>query len=140
MLGRDVMSVAGRDAVGLARAELDVTNAPAVREALAGAEVVINCAAYTDVDGAEADPATAHAVNATGARNVAEAAGRVIYVSTDYVFDGSKREPYLESDPTGPLSEYGRSKLDGEHATLTASPHSLIVRTSSASRPPRSTV
>jgi dTDP-4-dehydrorhamnose reductase len=54
----------------------------------------------------------------------------VIYVSTDYVFDGAKPVPYVESDATGPLSEYGRSKLDGERATLTASPHSLVVRTS----------
>ena len=130
MLGQDVLRAAGADAVGLTRADLDVTDAPAVREALAGAGVVINCAAYTDVDGAESDPAAAHAVNVEGARNVAEAAARVIYVSSDYVFDGSKPEPYLESDATGPLSEYGRSKLAGERATLTAGPHNLVVRSS----------
>ena len=130
MLGQDVVRAAGADAVGLAHADLDVTDVSAVRGALAGADLVINCAAYTNVDGAEADPATAAAVNARGARNVAEAAARVIYVSTDYVFDGSKPDAYVESDPTGPLSEYGRSKLEGERATLTASPHSLIVRTS----------
>jgi dTDP-4-dehydrorhamnose reductase len=130
MLGQDVLRAAGADAVALTRADLDVTDSPAVREALAGAEVVINCAAYTDVDGAETDPGAAHAVNADGARNVAEAAARVIYVSTDYVFDGSKTGPYVESDATGPLSEYGRSKLAGERETLTASPHSLVVRSS----------
>jgi dTDP-4-dehydrorhamnose reductase len=130
MLGQDVVRAAGGDAVALTHSDLDVTDAPAVRDALAGAEVVVNCAAYTDVDGAETDPATARAVNAAGARNVAEAAARVIYVSTDYVFDGSKSGPYVESDPTGPLAEYGRSKLEGERATLTASPHSLVVRTS----------
>ena len=130
MLGRDVVRAAGPDAVGFTHAELDVTDAAAVREALTDAELVINCAAFTDVDGAETDPATAHAVNAQGAQNVAEAASRVIYVSTDYVFDGSKAEPYVESDPVNPLSEYGRSKLAGERATLTASPHSLVVRTS----------
>jgi dTDP-4-dehydrorhamnose reductase len=129
MLGQDVLRAAGADAVGLAHSDLDVTDAPAVREALAGAEMVINCAAYTNVDGAEADTDAAQAVNAEGARNVAEAAARVIYVSTDYVFDGSKPEPYVESDPVNPLSAYGRSKLAGERATLTASPHSLIVRT-----------
>jgi dTDP-4-dehydrorhamnose reductase len=129
MLGRDVLRAAGADAVGLTRAELDVTDAPAVREALAGA-TVINCAAFTDVDGAERDPAAAHAVNAHGARNVAQAAAQVIYVSTDYVFDGLKAGPYVESDPVNPLSAYGRSKLGGERETLTASPHSLIVRTS----------
>src|SRR5918999_6337934 len=100
MLGQDVMRAAGADALGFSHADLDVTDAAAVRDALAGA-TVINCAAYTDVDDAEADPAAAHAVNAQGAHNVAEAAARVIYVSTDYVFDGSKREPYVESDATG---------------------------------------
>jgi dTDP-4-dehydrorhamnose reductase len=129
MLGQDVMRAAGAGAVGLTRAELDVTDASAVREALAGS-VVVNCAGYTDVDGAEADPERAHEVNAGGARNVAEVAARVIYISTDYVFDGSKAGPYLESDPVNPLSAYGRSKLAGERATLTASPHSLVVRTS----------
>ena len=130
MLGQDVMRVAGSDAVGFTRAELDVTDAAAVRESLADAELVINCAAYTDVDGAEGDPAAAHAVNAQGAHNVAAVAPRVIYVSTDYVFDGSKTGPYVESDPVNPLSAYGRSKLEGERATLTAGPHNLVVRTS----------
>jgi dTDP-4-dehydrorhamnose reductase len=129
MLGQDVVRAAGDRGVGLPRAELDVTDAAAVTEALRGA-TVINCAAYTDVDGAEADTDTALAVNERGARNVAEAAARVIYVSTDYVFDGSKPTAYVESDPVNPLSAYGRSKLAGERATLTASPHSLIVRTS----------
>jgi dTDP-4-dehydrorhamnose reductase len=82
------------------------------------------------VDGAEAHADAALAVNERGARNVAEAAARAIYVSTDYVFDGTKEGAYVESDHVNPLSEYGRSKLAGERATLTASPHSLIVRTS----------
>jgi dTDP-4-dehydrorhamnose reductase len=129
MLGQDVVRAAGGDAVGLAQADLDVTDRAAVADALSGA-TVINCAGYTDVDGAEADPAAAHAVNAQGARYVAEAAARVIYISTDYVFDGAKAGPYVESDETSPLSEYGRSKLEGERATLTASPQSLVVRTS----------
>jgi dTDP-4-dehydrorhamnose reductase len=131
MLGQDVMRAAGSGAVGLAHADLDVTDAAAVRDALGGADVVINCAAYTDVDGAESDPETANAVNSDGARNVAEAVGgRVIYVSTDYVFDGGKSGPYVESDPTAPLQEYGRSKLAGERATLDANPHTLVVRSS----------
>jgi dTDP-4-dehydrorhamnose reductase len=113
--------------VGLTHAELDVTDAAAVTEALSGA-TVINCAAYTNVDGAESDSEAAHAVNADGARNVAEAAARVVYVSTDYVFDGSKREPYVESDPTGPLQEYGHSKLAGERATAAANEDHLVVR------------
>jgi len=128
MLGQDVMRAAGGRALGFTWAELDVTDRAAVADALGGA-TVINCAGYTNVDGSEAEPDTAHAVNAEGARNVAEAAARVLYVSTDYVFDGTKAGPYVESDPVNPLSAYGRSKLAGERATLTASPQSLIVRT-----------
>ena len=129
MLGQDIVRAAGGAAVALTHADLDVTDAGAAREALAGA-TVINCAAYTDVDGAEGDPETAHAVNAEGARNVAEAAERVLYVSTDYVFDGTTSEPYVESDTPAPVQEYGRSKLAGEHATAAANPNHLIVRSS----------
>jgi dTDP-4-dehydrorhamnose reductase len=128
MLGQDVVRASG--GLGLGRAELDVTDAAAVREALAGFDLVVNCAAFTDVDGAEGDPEAALLVNRDGARNVAEAAARVLYVSTDYVFDGAKREPYVESDPTGPLSAYGRSKLEGERATAAANPRHFIVRSS----------
>jgi dTDP-4-dehydrorhamnose reductase len=129
MLGQDVVRVAGNDAAPLTRAELDVTDADAVREVLTGS-TVINCAAYTDVDGAESDPELAHAVNAVGADNVAQAAERVLYVSTDYVFDGKKREPYVESDPIEPLSVYGASKAAGESATAEANTNHLIVRSS----------
>jgi dTDP-4-dehydrorhamnose reductase len=130
MLGRDVAAAAGGDVLALSRQDLDVTDAVAVREALAGAEVAINCAAYTDVDGAESEPERAIRVNRDGARNVAEAAERVLYVSTDYVFDGTKGAPYLESDPTGPLQSYGRSKLAGEQATAEANPRHFVVRSS----------
>ena len=92
--------------------------------------LVINCAAWTDVDGAEEHPAEALRVNRDGAGNVAEAAGAVAYLSTDYVFDGRRRTPYLESDPTGPLSSYGSSKLAGEHATAAANKRHFIVRSS----------
>ena len=129
MLGQDVVRAAGADAVALTRAELDVTDAEAVRDALRGA-TVINCAAYTDVDGAESDAEAARAVNETGARNVAAAAERIVHVSTDYVFDGRKRTPYLESDVTGPLQEYGRSKLAGELAVAEANARHAIVRSS----------
>jgi len=124
-----VLRAAGGRGAGLTHAELDVTDAAAVTVALAGA-TVINCAAYTDVDGAESDSEAAHAVNADGARKVAEAAARVVYVSTDYVFDGSKGKPYVESDPTGPLQEYGHSKLAGERATAAANEDHLVVRSS----------
>jgi len=92
----------------------------------ASPEVAINLAAYTNVDGAESDVVGAHAVNASGAGNVARAAAAVgawtIHVSTDYVFDGSKRTPYVESDDTGPQSVYGASKLAGEVAIKQAAP------------------
>jgi dTDP-4-dehydrorhamnose reductase len=128
MLGQDVVRAAS--AVGFTRAELDVTDAAAVRDALGPDDVVVNCAAWTDVDGAEQHEDEALRINRDGARNVAEAAGAVVYVSTDYVFDGTKREPYVESDPVNPLSAYGRTKLAGERATVEANPRHYIVRTS----------
>lgn len=118
------------------RTALDVTDAHAVWEVLSGArpDVVIHCAAYTAVDRAEIEPAVARLVNRDGARNVAQAAAEVgavpVYVSTDYVFDGAKRTPYLPDDPTGPLSVYGATKLEGERATAEAAPEHLVVRTS----------
>jgi dTDP-4-dehydrorhamnose reductase len=130
MLGQDVVRAAGDGVVALSHADLDVTDADAVREALDGAETVINCAAWTEVDGAEEHPQEALAVNRDGGRNVAEAAERVLYVSTDYVFDGAKRAPYVESDPTAPLQSYGRSKLAGELATAEANRRHFIVRSS----------
>lgn len=139
MLGRDVVAAAARgnhEVVALARADLDVTDAASVAERVAAEspEAVLNLAAWTDVDGAESDPAGAAAVNVEGARNVAAAAAaagaRVLFVSTDYVFDGEGSEPWVESDATNPLSEYGRSKLGGEQATLEASNQAFVVRSS----------
>ena len=137
MLGIDLRAAAqaaSHDAVGLARAELDITDAAAVGQAVSAAEpeVVINCAAYTNVDGAESDSVSAFAVNGTGAGNVARAAREagawVVQVSTDYVFDGARRRPYVESDPTGPASVYGASKLAGEVAVAQAAPdaHTIV--------------
>ncbi|MEA2403992.1 MAG: dTDP-4-dehydrorhamnose reductase [Thermoleophilaceae bacterium] len=139
MLGTDVLravEAAGHEPVPATRDELDVTDAQEVESVVAieRPEAVSNCAAFTDVDGAEADPEGALAVNADGARNVAAAAAAVgaavVYPSTDYVFDGEKREPYLESDATGPRSCYGESKLRGEHDTADANPRHHVVRTS----------
>jgi dTDP-4-dehydrorhamnose reductase len=97
--------------------------------------VVVNCAAWTDVDGAESAPHAATTVNGDGAGNVARAGTRAgawtIQISSDYVFDGEKREPYVESDATSPLSAYGRSKLAGEEAVAREAPDShTIVRSS----------
>jgi dTDP-4-dehydrorhamnose reductase len=91
------------------REQLDVT-APLTLEA----DLVLHAAAWTDVDGAEADPAGAVAVNVGGTRNAVALGAPVVYFSTDYVFDGSKGEPYVESDVPQPLSVYGRTKLEGE--------------------------
>ena len=77
-------------------------------------ELVLHAAAWTDVDGAESDPGEAHAVNVLGTRNVVALGAPVVYYSTDYVFDGAKRDPYVESDETGPVSVYGQTKLAGE--------------------------
>jgi dTDP-4-dehydrorhamnose reductase len=128
MLGQDVVRAAS--AVGYSRAELDVTDAAAVREAIGPDDLVVNCAAWTDVDGAEEHEDEALRINRDGARNVAEAAGAVVYVSTDYVFDGTKRAPYVESDPVNPMTAYGRTKLEGERATAAANPRHFIARTS----------
>ncbi len=137
MLGRDLMLAAGNaghDVVGFGRAELDVTDASQVsrRVGMERPDVVINSAAWTDVDGAEEAEEAAFAVNGTGAGNVAAAAAEVgasvVYVSTDYVFDGTKSEPYVESDQPAPLSAYGRTKLAGEEATAAANKRHFVVR------------
>jgi dTDP-4-dehydrorhamnose reductase len=139
MLGRDVVEALrqrGHDVVGLTRQELDVTDGPGVDAAVSAIEpeAVVNCAAWTDVDGAESRERDAMAVNDTGAGLLAVAAGtvgaKVVYPSTDYVFDGAKREPYVESDHAHPISAYGRSKLAGETAVAVANSRHLIVRTS----------
>jgi len=139
MLGQDVVRAAteaGHVPIGLTRAELDVRDAAAVTERL-GAErphAVVNCAAFTNVDGAEDDLRSAAAVNANAAGHVAAAAARtdatVVYPSTDYVFDGLAGTPYVESSPTRPESVYGQTKLAGEHETAAANPRHQIVRTS----------
>jgi dTDP-4-dehydrorhamnose reductase len=129
MLGQDVARITP-EAVAFTRAQLDVTDREAVQRAIGRDDTVINCAAWTDVDGAEEHEDEAMRVNRDGARNLAEAAGVVVYVSTDYVFDGGKREPYLPSDPVNPMTAYGRTKLAGECATAEANPRHHIVRTS----------
>jgi dTDP-4-dehydrorhamnose reductase len=137
MLGRDVASAgaaAGHELSALARSELDVTDSAAVEAAVREArpDAVVNCAAWTDVDGAETESEAAFAVNGPGAGNVARAAAAAgawtVHVSTDYVFSGEKRSPYLESDPTGPGSEYGRGKLAGELEVAGAAPggHTIV--------------
>ncbi len=139
MLGQDVCAsaaAAGHELMACAHDSLDITDADAVNRAVGQLrpDAVINCAAYTDVDGAESASEQAQLVNGRGAGNAAAAADAAgawtVHVSSDYVFDGRSRQPYVESDPVGPQSAYGRSKLAGEIAVAAASPEAhTIVRT-----------
>ena len=145
MLGHDAQYAAegaGHDLVLGDLPELDITDAAAVRAYLAQrpVEAVVNCAAWTDVDGAETHREQARAVNVEGAGNLARAATELdipmLHISTDYVFDGEAPRdaeghprPYVESDPTGPRSVYGQTKLEGEREVLAASPRHAVVRT-----------
>ena len=140
MLGTDVQSAAagaGHEVVALSRAELDICDREAVLAAVEASrpDAIVNCAAYTKVDAAESDPDAAAAVNATGPGLLGEAATAVgawvVHVSTDYVFDGTKTSPYVESDPTNPRSVYGSTKLLGERALALAAPERhTVVRSS----------
>jgi dTDP-4-dehydrorhamnose reductase len=138
MLGRELVRAAAARGIALRafdRAALDVADGPAAMQALAAArpDVLIHAAAWTDVDGCEADPEKAFRVNAAGTARVAaacRAAGaRLVTVSTDYVFDGTKEGPYVEDDARGPLSVYGWSKLAAEDETLALGPAGCVVRT-----------
>ncbi len=111
-------------AQGLTRADWDVTFPP---PALDDVELVLHAAAWTDVDGAEANPQDAAAANVGGTQNAAALGAPLVAFSTDYVFDGTKRTPYVESDPPSPQSAYGRTKLHGEAA---AGEDAWIVRSS----------
>ncbi len=139
MLGHRVVDVArvhGWDVVEAPRAALDITDLGDTTTWLeqTSPAVVVNCAAYTDVDGAEEDEATAMAVNGEGAGNLARATAalgvRLIHVSTDYVFRGDASEPYREDAPVDPQGAYGRTKLAGERLVAEHNPDSLICRTS----------
>jgi dTDP-4-dehydrorhamnose reductase len=138
-IGREVVEHCeqqGDTVVALDRAKLDVTDRSAVHEAitLARPDVVVHCAAWTAVDACESDAERAMTANGEASRYVAEACAatgsHLIALSTDYVFDGRKVEAYVESDPTNPLSAYGRSKLAGEQAVLAALPGACVARTS----------
>ncbi|MDQ3102861.1 MAG: dTDP-4-dehydrorhamnose reductase [Actinomycetota bacterium] len=139
MLAREVIDACGRrghDVTALGRARLDITDPRSIERAIQGAEpdAVINCAAWSDVDGAEDDERGAMAVNDTGAAMLASAAARagasVLYPSSDYVFDGQGRRPYLEEDMPAPIGAYGRSKLGGEVSVAAANARHFIVRSS----------
>ena len=126
----------GHDVLAWDVAELDITDAAAVDRELAasGVDVVINAAAYTAVDKAEQEPALAFAVNRDGPAHLAAACARfnipLLHISTDYVYDGAKIDPYVEDDPTTPLGVYGASKLAGDEAVGRLLPRHLILRVS----------
>lgn len=136
-VGREVCDRFGRsdhhEVIGVDHAALDVGDRDAVMQAITGTkpDTIVHCAAYTAVDACEGDPDRAYRVNALGNRYIAEAArvvgAHVLAVSTDYVFDGTKRDPYVEWDTPNPQSVYGRSKLGGE---IEAGPDATIMRTS----------
>ena len=139
MLGTDVVPALrkrGHEPVGLSHRELDITDDAGVDAALIEhrPDTVINCAAWTNVDGAEAHEDEASTVNDEAAALLAAAAraagAKYVFMSTDYVFDGAKGAPYVESDPVNPLSAYGRSKLGGETSVPVANPSSFVVRSS----------
>jgi len=139
MLGHDMISAlegAGQDVTAMALADLDITVAAAVLAAVRNhrPDVVVNCAAWTAVDDAEAHEDEAHAVNGRGAEHVAAACGQsgaaLVQISTDYVFSGTARHPYAEGDPCAPRTVYGRTKLAGEQAVLRLLPGAAyVVRT-----------
>ncbi len=129
-------ALARHDVRAVGHADLDVADYQAAVSLVADSapEVVVHAAAYTNVDGCERDPDLAYCVNALGTQNVALAAARIgadlVAVSTDYVFDGAKGEPYLEFEAPNPLSVYGASKLAGERLAQALHPKTYVVRTS----------
>jgi dTDP-4-dehydrorhamnose reductase len=139
MLGRDVVraaEAANHEVVALARQDLDLLDVRSVRATLDAERphAVVNCGAWTDVDGAEGDEAGATRLNGEAAGTLAAAAAEidaaVVHPSSDYVFDGRSTRPYVESDPPSPVNAYGRSKLAGERAVAEANPRHFVVRTS----------
>lgn len=138
MLGRDLVSsakAAGIQTIGYDIDELDITDARQVKSQLPRADWVVNCAAYTRVDDAEKEREQAYAINSEGPHNLARECRkkrmRLLHISTDYVFDGARGEPYRETDQTNPVSVYGASKLAGEKAVRSEGASYLIVRTQS---------
>ena len=126
----------GMECKALTKSDLDVTDGSATERCISAENphVVFHCAAFTNVDMAESEKTTSFAVNADGAKNVAKACkavgARMVYFSTDYIFDGAKRTPYSPNDEPGPLSAYGESKLAGEHIAAASGVDLLLVRTS----------
>jgi dTDP-4-dehydrorhamnose reductase len=129
-LASDLVDILGDDAVALSHAQLDVADAGALVRALddVAPDVVINCAAFHNLDVCEAEPDQAWAVNVRAVREMALRVPRLVHLSTNYVFDGRRSEPYGEDDVPAPRSVYAITKLAGEHAALAYGSRSLVVR------------
>jgi dTDP-4-dehydrorhamnose reductase len=138
MLGRDLCDILSdrHEVTGVDIEDGDITDPEVARRLVRNTrpQAVVHCAAYTDVDGSEKEPDKAYRVNADGAGNVAAASRdtgcTMVYLSTDYVFDGESQRPYREDDVPSPLGVYGASKLEGERRVREATPRHFIVRTS----------
>jgi dTDP-4-dehydrorhamnose reductase len=135
MLGSDLAPACrqqGFDPIILDLPEFDITNADQVRQAVSDAEMIVNCAAYTNVDGAESESELAHRINAEAVGRlgaIARDAGKwLLHISTDFVFDGRSNTPYAETDPAHPINEYGKSKLAGERLLAETGCRHCIVR------------
>lgn len=136
-VGRELIGLLGRlgEVTAVDRQQLDLTKPDAIRQAVRGIgpDLIVNAAAYTAVDRAESEEGVARAINAVAPGVLAEEAKKLgallVHYSTDYVFDGTKGQPYDENDPTNPLGAYGRTKLEGERAIQQAEPAYLIFRT-----------
>ena len=144
MLGRDLANRlsslsdpknSGNEVVAVDRKHIDITHGENTSKFIVQAkpDVIVNCAAFSNVDACETQISEAFAVNASGARNVAlagkQTGTKVIHISTDYVFDGMKNEPYIETDKPNPISIYGKSKLEGELAVQEINGNYVIIRT-----------
>jgi len=137
MLGNDLVKTLGlrHEVIGRDYEDFDITNKEITREEILdiNPQIVVNSAAFTNVDGCETEVENAFLVNAEGTKNVAlaceEGKIKLVHISTDYIFDGKKREPYLENDTPNPLNAYGKSKLKGEQYIKEIMEDFLIVRT-----------
>jgi dTDP-4-dehydrorhamnose reductase len=137
MLGQDLIEILdpGNEVIGWDLADLDITQERQTIDRISSIrpKVIINCAAYTNVDGSETEKSLAFSVNSEGARNVAIAStaanALLVYLSTDYIFDGSAQTPYHENSSPNPLNIYGRSKLQGEIHVQERCKNHLIIRT-----------
>lgn len=139
MLGQDLCPIfedAGAFVIETDVDTLDITNAGQVKQVLSDIrpDLVVHCAAYTNVDKAEEDLKTAEMINVTGTENIAEACGKLgitlVYISTDYVFDGTKKDPYKPDDRPNPINNYGITKYEGEEAVRSLCEKYYIARTS----------